>query len=134
MSDAFDFIEIIGDIIDMFYISSLHKENDRLRKSHYSKKTVKASKLQLQKQKSIALVSILYGLAYYKDMSIDEFEERLIVKLTKNKKVNNDLSRRDIEEIKEDYLKGLTFHYVENMMEVIKIALTNQKVKNAKQL
>ncbi len=43
-------------------------------------------------------------------------------------------NQKDIEEIKEDYLKGLTFHYVENMMEVIKIALTNQKVKNAKQL
>lgn len=39
-------------------------------------------------------------------------------------------NRKDIEEIREDYLKGLSFHFVENMMEVISIALTNQKVKN----
>ncbi|MDD7885643.1 endopeptidase La [Flavivirga sp. 57AJ16] len=41
-------------------------------------------------------------------------------------------NRRDIEEIKADYLKGLTFHYVTDMSDVIKIALTDQKVKNAK--
>ncbi|MCB0438961.1 MAG: endopeptidase La [Flavobacteriaceae bacterium] len=43
-------------------------------------------------------------------------------------------NRRDIEEIKPEYLKGLTFHYVADMSEVLKIALTNQKVKNAKKL
>jgi ATP-dependent Lon protease len=43
-------------------------------------------------------------------------------------------NRRDIEEIKPDYLKGLTFHYVTDMSDVIKIALTQQKVVNAKKL
>ncbi|WP_299885603.1 endopeptidase La [uncultured Lacinutrix sp.] len=43
-------------------------------------------------------------------------------------------NRRDIEEIKQDYLKGLTFHYVSDMKDVLKLALTNQKVKNAKKL
>ncbi|KJD34466.1 Lon protease [Tamlana nanhaiensis] len=43
-------------------------------------------------------------------------------------------NRRDIEEIKPEYLKGLTFHYVSDMSDVIKIALTNQKVQNAKKL
>jgi len=43
-------------------------------------------------------------------------------------------NRRDIKEIKEEYLKGLTFHYVTDMSDVIKIALTNQKVRNAKKL
>lgn len=43
-------------------------------------------------------------------------------------------NRRDIEEIKEEYLKGLTFHYVKEMSEVIDIAITNSKVKNAKEL
>lgn len=38
-------------------------------------------------------------------------------------------NRQDIEEIKEDYLKGLTFHFVNKMEEVLEIALTNQKVK-----
>ncbi|MBT8239521.1 MAG: endopeptidase La [Croceitalea sp.] len=41
-------------------------------------------------------------------------------------------NRRDIEEIKSDYLKGLTFHYVTDMSQVIDIAVTKQKVKNAK--
>ncbi|SFD34034.1 endopeptidase La [Algibacter pectinivorans] len=43
-------------------------------------------------------------------------------------------NRRDIEEIKPEYLKGLTFHYVTEMSEVIDIAVTKQKVKNAKKL
>lgn len=41
-------------------------------------------------------------------------------------------NKSDIEEIKEDYLKGLTFHYVKDMGEVIQYALMNEKVKNAK--
>jgi len=41
-------------------------------------------------------------------------------------------NRRDVLEIKEEYLKGLTFHYVTDMSEVIALAVTNQKVKNAK--
>lgn len=41
-------------------------------------------------------------------------------------------NKRDIEEIKEEYLKGLTFHYVREMSEVIELALTQQKVKNAR--
>ena len=43
-------------------------------------------------------------------------------------------NRKDILEIKESYLKGVTFHYVSEMKEVIDIALTKQKVKNAKKL
>ncbi|WP_106147732.1 endopeptidase La [Flagellimonas meridianipacifica] len=43
-------------------------------------------------------------------------------------------NRKDINEIKEDYLKGLTFHYVAEMSEVIDIAITDKKVKNAKKL
>ncbi len=43
-------------------------------------------------------------------------------------------NRRDIEEIKPEYLKGLTFHYVKDMSEVLEVAITKQKVKNAKKL
>ncbi len=43
-------------------------------------------------------------------------------------------NKKDIEEIKEEYLKGLTFHYVTDMSEVIDIAITKQKVRNAKTL
>ncbi|MEG1266882.1 MAG: endopeptidase La [Myroides sp.] len=43
-------------------------------------------------------------------------------------------NKRDIDQIKPEYLTGLTFHYVDKMTEVIDLALTNQKVKNAKEL
>ena len=43
-------------------------------------------------------------------------------------------NRRDIDEIKPEYLKGLTFHYVTDMSDVLKLAITSQKVKNAKKL
>lgn len=39
-------------------------------------------------------------------------------------------NQKDIEEIKEIYLKGLKFHYVDEIMEVLEIALTKQKVLN----
>ncbi|MCD4794815.1 MAG: endopeptidase La [Bacteroidales bacterium] len=39
-------------------------------------------------------------------------------------------NEKDIEEIKDIYLKGLKFHFVENISEVIDIALLKQKVKN----
>jgi ATP-dependent Lon protease len=40
-------------------------------------------------------------------------------------------NKADIEEISADYLKGLTFHYVSTMKEVLDLALTNQKVVDA---
>ncbi|MCO4813766.1 MAG: endopeptidase La [Flavobacteriales bacterium] len=39
-------------------------------------------------------------------------------------------NRKDIDDIKASYLKGLTFHYVSKMDEVLEIALTKTKVKN----
>ena len=41
-------------------------------------------------------------------------------------------NRKDIEEIKDEYLIGLTFHYVTDMNQVLELALTKQKVKNHK--
>ena len=43
-------------------------------------------------------------------------------------------NEKDILDIKKSYLKGLKFHYVTDMHEVIEVALTKQKVKNAKKL
>ena len=43
-------------------------------------------------------------------------------------------NKPDIEEINPEYLKGLIFHYVDKMSEVIDIAILDQKVKNAKKL
>jgi len=41
-------------------------------------------------------------------------------------------NERDIKEINAEYLKGLTFHYVHDMSEVLELALTKDQVKNAK--
>jgi ATP-dependent Lon protease len=43
-------------------------------------------------------------------------------------------NKSDIDEIKPEYLEGLTFHYVKEMSEVLSIAITDQKCKNAKEL
>jgi ATP-dependent Lon protease len=43
-------------------------------------------------------------------------------------------NKRDIDEIKPEYLKGLTFHYVKEMSDVLAFALTKEKVKDAKKL
>lgn len=43
-------------------------------------------------------------------------------------------NERDILEIKQSYLKGLTFHYVTEMSDVIKHAITKENVKNHKTL
>jgi ATP-dependent Lon protease len=43
-------------------------------------------------------------------------------------------NKSDIDEIKAEYIEGLTFHYVKEMSELMEVALTNEKVKNAKKL
>ncbi|MEO8515192.1 MAG: endopeptidase La [Flavobacterium sp.] len=43
-------------------------------------------------------------------------------------------NKKDINEIKAEYIEGLTFHYVNEMSEVLAIAITKEKVKNAKTL
>ena len=40
------------------------------------------------------------------------------------------LSQKDIDEIKADYLKGLKFHFVEDIRQVIDLALLDEKVDN----
>jgi len=40
-------------------------------------------------------------------------------------------NKKDILEIKESYIKDLNFHYVSEMQEVVKLALLDEKVKNA---
>ncbi len=39
-------------------------------------------------------------------------------------------NKRDIDEIKPEYLKGLTFHYVDDIQEVVDFALLDEKVDN----
>jgi len=40
-------------------------------------------------------------------------------------------NKKDIEEIRKDYIKDVKFHYVTEMIEVIQLALLKEKVKNA---
>ena len=41
------------------------------------------------------------------------------------------MNKKNIDEIQDIYLKGLTFHYVNDIKEVFAIALTNEKVADA---
>ena len=43
-------------------------------------------------------------------------------------------NKKDIDEIKPSYLKGLKFHYVKDMIDVLIIAITDKSVVNAKRL
>ncbi|MBD3580890.1 endopeptidase La [Flavobacterium selenitireducens] len=43
-------------------------------------------------------------------------------------------NKQDIDDIKAEYLDGLEFHYVKEMSEVVKLAVTDTKAKNAKTL
>ena len=62
-------------------------------------------------------------------------EKILAAKRSKIKEIIlSESNRKDIEEIKEDYLKGLTFHFVREMHEVLDLAITDQKAKHAKVL
>ena len=42
-------------------------------------------------------------------------------------------NEKDINEIKTEYLDGLTYHYVTDMQEVLQLAVTQEKVKDAKE-
>jgi ATP-dependent Lon protease len=43
-------------------------------------------------------------------------------------------NRKDVEDIKEIYIKGLKFHFVNTIMEVLELSLLKQKVKNPKKI
>ena len=38
-------------------------------------------------------------------------------------------NKKDVDDIKAEYLKGLSFHYVSHMEEVLKLALLKERVK-----
>ena len=43
-------------------------------------------------------------------------------------------NKKDIDEIKKDYIKDMKFHYVSEMIEVINLALMKEKVKDAREI
>ncbi len=43
-------------------------------------------------------------------------------------------NRKDVEDIKDVYISGLKFHYVETIMGVLELSLLNQKVRNPKKI
>ena len=56
------------------------------------------------------------------------------VRLVPNGKGTITINKKDIDEIKEAYLKGLNFHYVGTIKEVIDIAILPEKIDNALEL
>ncbi len=62
-------------------------------------------------------------------------EKILAAKRAKMKEiVLSEENRKDVEDIKDIYIKGLKFHYVETIMNVLDLALLNQKVRNPKKI
>ena len=62
-------------------------------------------------------------------------EKILAAKRAKIKEiVLSEANKPDIDKINSDYLKGLKFHYVSEMREVIEVAITKTKVQHAKSL
>ena len=64
-------------------------------------------------------------------MTIKELEARIrtLEEIVKSQAVEI-RTLKDIEEIKPDYIKGLTFHYIEEMAEINQLALLKEKVKD----
>lgn len=71
-----------------------------------------------------------------KVLPVGGIKEKILA--AKRAKITNiilcDVNREDIEDIEPHYLKGLTFHYVKTMEEVIEIAILDTPVKGAKKL
>ncbi|HCP41044.1 MAG TPA: endopeptidase La [Cryomorphaceae bacterium] len=71
-----------------------------------------------------------------KVLPVGGIKEKILA--AKRAKITNillcDKNRKDIEEIEAHYLKRMTFHYVNEMSEVLELAILDQKVKGAKEL
>ena len=71
-----------------------------------------------------------------KVLPVGGIKEKILA--AKRAKINTiilcDKNRRDIEEIEDHYIKGMTFHYVSEMQEVLELAILDKKVKGAKVL
>lgn len=71
-----------------------------------------------------------------KVLAVGGIKEKILAAKRANIKeiILSEENRKDIQEIKAEYIKGLKFHYVTEMMDVLKIALLKQKVKGARVL
>jgi ATP-dependent Lon protease len=62
-------------------------------------------------------------------------EKILAAKRSKIKEIIvSEENRKDVEDIKDIYIKGLKFHFVDSIMEVLELSLLKQKVKNPKKI
>jgi len=62
-------------------------------------------------------------------------EKILAAKRSKIKEIIvSDENRKDVEDIKDIYIEGLKFHFVDTIMEVLELSLLKQKVKNPKNI
>jgi ATP-dependent Lon protease len=67
-----------------------------------------------------------------KVLPVGGIKEKIVAARRANLKeiILSDDNRKNVEEINEIYLKGLKFHYVSNIMEVLQLALLPEQVKN----
>jgi len=62
-------------------------------------------------------------------------EKILAAKRSKIKEIIvSEENRKDVEDIKDIYIEGLKFHFVDSIMEVLELSLLKQKVKNPKKI
>ncbi len=71
-----------------------------------------------------------------KVLAVGGIKEKILAAKRANIKeiVISEDNKNDISQIKEDYIQGLTIHYVKNILDVFDLALTKEKVKNPKNL
>lgn len=71
-----------------------------------------------------------------KVLPVGGIQEKILAAKRANIKeiILSEANRKDILEIKANYIKDLKFHYVREMTDVVKLALLDEKVKNAKDL
>ena len=100
--------------------------------------TMLTSLMSLIKQKRVKKYTAMTGEITLrgKVLPVGGIKEKILAAKRSNIKdiILCDQNRKDIDEIKPSYLKGLKFHYVIDMSEVLDIAITDKNVLNPKKI
>ena len=84
--------------------------------------------------KKLLTIVLVFTALHAFSINFDEYFENRTLRIDYFHAGNFNTEEYFIDEIKAEYLEGLTFHYVKEMSEVLALALTDQSVKNAKVL
>jgi ATP-dependent Lon protease len=71
-----------------------------------------------------------------KVLAVGGIKEKILAAKRANIKdiILSEENRKDVEEIKDIYVRGLNFHYVNTIMDVLDVALLNEKIKSPKKI